>query len=153
MKTYKIIILAITLAIGYNVPLIAQESTSESEQTIDKKTYYEQRAKEDAKFEQQFKAESKDEEEQFWEDQKDYEKELKRRDRAAYRAYMQGKRDAYAEHYNHCNSHCHHNEYYYYHASYYHHGYRTYYYERYPRRSTTISTGVRINTPRVKIGF
>ncbi|WP_232459785.1 MULTISPECIES: hypothetical protein [unclassified Winogradskyella] len=40
------------------------------------------------------KQKQKKEEKKFWKDQKEYEKDLKRRDREAYEAYMQGKTDA-----------------------------------------------------------
>ena len=54
------------------------------------------------------KQKQKKEEKKFWKDQKEYEKDLKRRDREAYEAYMQGKTDAQEEHYSHCSDHCHH---------------------------------------------
>lgn len=114
-----------------------------------KSSYYEQRAKEDAKIEQEFQAESKDQEKEFWDDQKQYEKDLKKRDKEACRAYMRGKKDAYAEHQEHCNDHHHHSDYYYRNASFYYHDYH--YYNQ-PRRST-IGTSVRLSTPRVKIGL
>jgi hypothetical protein len=150
MKKYIIA----TIALSFLNLLNAQEynNMSETNESQDKKSYYEQRAKEDATFEQKFKAKSETEESEFWQNQKEYEKELKKRDRKAYRAYMQGKKDAYAEHYNHCDTHCHHSQSYYYHVSYYHHGYHRYYYERYPSRNS-ISARIGVSTPRVRLGI
>ncbi|WP_203257983.1 hypothetical protein [Hyunsoonleella ulvae] len=151
MKLLKTSISIIIMCISFS--FYAQEGNkNEDEKITDKASYYEKRAAEDAKFEQQFKAESETEAKAFWEDQKAYEKELKQRDRKSYRAYMRGKRDAYAEHYEHCNDHCHHGERYYYHASFYYYRYDGYYYNRYPRRST-INTSVRVNVPSVRIGI
>ncbi|MFV9550166.1 hypothetical protein [Algibacter sp. PT7-4] len=151
MKTIKTSIFI--LAIGLSFTINAQDTEVKSETKIDKKSYYEKRAAEDAKYEQQFKAESEKESKAFWNEQKAYEKDLKKKDRQAYKAYMKGKRDAYAEHYNHCNSHCHHEHSYYNHAAYYYYRYDNYYYNRYPRRSTSINTNVRLNTPRVRVGL
>ncbi|WP_242205955.1 hypothetical protein [Aestuariivivens insulae] len=150
MKTFKALVWS--LIIGASLSVYAQEPEAVDKKPVDKKTYYQNRAAEDAKFEQQFEAESKAEEEAFWEEQKYYEKDLKKRDKKAYRAYMKGKRDAYAEHYEHCDHHCHHGYYYYHHASFYYYGYHDYYYERYPRRRS-VTVGARINTPRVSLGL
>lgn len=103
MKRIKNILTLVTLCASY--VLLAQEAQISDSTKLDKKTYYEQRALEDAKFEQQFTAKSKEEEKAFWKEQKQYEKELKKRDREAYHAYMEGKRDAYREHYAHCDHH------------------------------------------------
>jgi hypothetical protein len=150
MKLFKTLIFIMVM--GFSLVSLAQESETTNETTIDKKTYYEKRAKEDAEYEQQFSAKTKSEEKAFWNEQKNYENDLKQKDRKAYKAYMKGKKDAYASHYEHCNDYCHHSEYYYHHASFYYYRYDRYYYERYPRRGS-ISTGVRINTPSVRIGF
>lgn len=150
MKFYKSLIFIVT--IGLSFTLNAQETEHADNSKIDKKSYYQKRAIEDAKFEQQFSAETKAEEEAFWEEQKAYEKNLKREDRKAYRAYMKGKKDAYASHYGHCNHHCHHSDFYYHHASFYYYGYNGYRYKRYSRRST-INAGVRVNTPSVSLGL
>jgi len=144
---------ALVLTLSFSFVLQAQESVESNKTKVDKKSYYQQRAKEDAKYEQQFTAENKDEEEAFWEEQKAYESELKRKDRSAYRAYMQGKKDAYAEHYEHCDTHCHHGYHYYHHASFYYYRYDNYYYNRYPNRGTSVNTRVRLNTPRVRVGL
>lgn len=149
MKLFKTAISI--LIIGSSFTMNAQEVSKEKEETMDKTSYYEKRAKEDAKFEQEFKVETEGEAEEFWEEQEAYEKDLKKRDRKAYRAYMKGKRDAYAEHYEHCNHHCHHGSHYYHHASFYYYRYDPYYYHR-PRRSS-VSTGVRMNVPSVRIGL
>lgn len=124
---------------------IAQETNDEK-----KLSYYEQRAREDAKFEQTLEM-AEDEEEDFWQEQKVYEKDLKKRDKQAYKAYMKGKRDAYAEHAKICNEHCHHSHDYHSHVTFY-------YYREYPsyrpyQYNTRVNAGVRVNTPSVRIGF
>ncbi|WP_345005538.1 hypothetical protein [Snuella lapsa] len=126
------------------------KETSASESKADKDSYYKRRALEDAKYEQQFKADNEANELAFWEDQKAYEEELKARDRKAYRAYMRRKRKAYAEHYGHCDHHCHHSDRYYHHATFYYYGYNRYHYGSYPRSSTTR---VSIGTPKVRLGL
>ena len=144
--------LGFILVIGVSFITNAQESKNSDQKIIDKKSYYQKRASEDAQYEQQFKAETKAEEDTFWKEQKDYESNLKQEDRKAYKAYMQGKKDAYASHYEHCNHHCHHSDNYYHHASFYYYKYDGYYYERYPRRNT-ISTRVQVRTPSVSLGL
>ena len=151
MKLLKTATLVLILSLSF--VLQAQEPEASNDTKIDKKSYYQKRAAEDAKYEQQFKAETKAEEEAFWEEQKEYERDLKRKDRIAYKAYMQGKKDAYAEHYEHCDAHCHHGYHYYHHASFYYYRYDDYYYNRYSGRGTSVNTRVRLNTPRVRVGL
>ncbi|TXE09892.1 hypothetical protein FUA26_10420 [Seonamhaeicola algicola] len=151
MKTLKTVITALLFTMSFSIYAQNSEDTAKNA-SVDKMSYYEKRAKEDAKFEQKFKAENTDEEESFWEEQKAYEKELKKRDKKAYRAYIRGKRDAYAEHYEHCDSHCHHGHHYYNHASFYYYRYDGYYY-KHPNRGTSINTNVRLRTPRISVGL
>ncbi|WP_100615019.1 hypothetical protein [Confluentibacter citreus] len=151
MKSIKTIVFLIVLSFSFITN--AQDNDLSNEATVDKKSYYQKRAEEDAKFEQQFSSKNKAEEETFWKEQKNYENDLKRKDKKAYKAYMKGKKDAYANHYEHCNHHCHHSDYYYHHASFYYYGYQGYYYDRYPRQRTTMSTNVRVNTPSVRLGL
>jgi hypothetical protein len=134
-------LLVITISFSYG-------QGQEKDTIVGKENYYNKRAKEDAKFEQEFTATSKAEDKKFWKEQKQYEKELKKRDQVAHKAYMKGKRDAYAEHSDHCNSYCNHGYYYQYHVNYYYHS--NYRYERtYNRRPNR--TRVQISTP--SIGF
>ncbi|MDO7172679.1 hypothetical protein [Mariniflexile sp. AS56] len=151
MKLFKIVvsIVAVSLvSVGY-----AQETKIASETKVDKQSYYQNRAYEDAKYEQQFVAETKAEEEAFWKEQQAYEKDLKRQDKKAHKAYVKGKKDAYKSHYSHCDSHCHHSASYYGHASFYYYGYHEHYNQRYPRRSSSVSAGVRVATPNVRVGL
>ncbi|TDQ32535.1 hypothetical protein [Zeaxanthinibacter enoshimensis] len=142
---FKSFLLFILIFAGYQSTAVAQEQTEE-----DRLSYYEQRGREDAAYEQTLNTKEEADEADFWEDQEAYEKELKSRDSKAHRAYMRGKRDAYKEHYAHCDHHCHHGSHYYSHASFYYHGY----YRSYDRPSRTrINTGVRIGTPSVRIGL
>jgi hypothetical protein len=53
---------------------------------------YQRRGLEDAQHEQELEVKSKAEETYLWEEQKQYEKELKKNDRRAHRAYLQGKK-------------------------------------------------------------
>ncbi|SFC81120.1 hypothetical protein [Algibacter pectinivorans] len=151
MNIFKTALCILTLSLTYTIN--AQDTTATSNTKIDKESYYQKRAAEDAKFEQQFKAENEEESEEFWQEQKAYEKELKKKDRQAYKAYMKGKRDAYAEHYEHCDNHCHHNTHYYSHASFYYYRYDGYYYNRQPQRRSTINTRVSLGAPRVRVGL
>ncbi|MBP0904408.1 hypothetical protein ACFSKN_12415 [Mariniflexile gromovii] len=151
MKSIKPIVFLIVLNISYLAN--AQDTEISNKTSIDKESYYQKRAEEDAKFEQQFSAKTKAEEESFWEDQKSYEENLKKNDKKAYKAYMKGKKDAYANHYEDCNHHCHHSDYYYHHASFYYYRYDGYHYERYPRNRSSMSTNVRVSTPSVRLGL
>ncbi|MFL1011872.1 hypothetical protein [Flavisericum labens] len=150
MRIFKTSVFILAILLSFNPQ--AQEQELKSETKIDKKTYYEKRAEEDAKFEQQFTAKTEAEEEKFWKEQKTYEKNLKKKDRAAYTAYMQGKRDAYSAHYEHCSNHCHHSDHYYHHASFYYYRYDGYYY-RHPQQRSGINTRVGISTPNVRLGL
>jgi hypothetical protein len=87
-------------------------------------SYYQQRAREDAQYEQQFRAGSKKRRTSFLEGTKEYEKNLKSQDRRSYRVYIEAKNDAYAAHYHNCNATCHHSDYYYHNAGYYYYEYR-----------------------------
>ena len=136
------------LILVFTVGVKAQESDKNN---VEAKSYYEQRAQQDAKYEQDFIADNVEKEESFWDDQKQYEKDLKKRDRKAYRAYMKGKRDAYAEHYSQCNTHCHHSDHYYSHATFYYNGYNRNYYRS--SNSTSVRTNVQWNTPRIGVSL
>ena len=114
--------------------------------------YYQQKAREDARIEQEFRAESKREEKVFWNQQKEYEKNLKSQDRRAYRVYIEAKNDAYANHYQTCNGSCPHSDYYYQQAGFY---YYEYHQPRYSGTSTraTINTNIGVSTPAVRLGL
>ena len=88
MKATKLI-LAITLLFA---SAISYGQNQEKDSIIGKEDYYKERAKEDAKFEQEFNSKSKSEDKSFWKDQRAYEKELKKKDEVAHEAYMQGKK-------------------------------------------------------------
>jgi uncharacterized protein YxeA len=146
MKTIKSILTAIIFISGTFI--FSQETEKTPKEDV--KSYYQKRANEDAKFEQNFKGTSKSEEQKFWKEQKHYEEDLKEKDRIAYEAYMNGKRDAYKEHQDHCNNHCHHSRYYHSHVDFY---YQVFYNQE--RRSYRRSTGTRlqIRTPSVSLGI
>ena len=132
------------LALIFSTALTAQEKETQHTE-LDRDSYYEQRAREDAEYEQALAMRNEEDEKDFWKDQERYEKDLRKRDKKAYRAYMKGKRDAYAEHAAHCDHYCHHSDHYHRQAQMY----CTYHEYHYPRRSTVVQTGVRVATPRV----
>ena len=123
----------------------AQEGKNEMGQEQESLSYYEQRAKEDALYEQSLAMGNKEDEKDFWKDQKRYEKDLRKRNKEAYRAYMKGKSDAYSEHAAFCGQHCRHSEYYYQQAQFYdsHSAYH------YPRSNVAVRSNVRVTSPRV----
>ncbi|MCH3881043.1 MULTISPECIES: hypothetical protein [Tenacibaculum] len=145
MRTFKINLLIITLCF-FGTSYSQEKEVEKNNES--KLSYYEKRGKEDAEFEQKFTTETRSEEKKFWKDQKKYEKELKKKDTETYNAYMQGKKDAYREHQNHCDNHCNHGYYYHNHATFYYHSE----YRRQPRRSS-VGTSVRIKSPKVRIGL
>lgn len=83
MKNLKMVLSII--AFTYLGVLNSQEKKEEAK-IESKSSYYEKRAKEDAKFEQNYTAETKKEERKFWKEQKAYEKDLKKKDKEAYKA-------------------------------------------------------------------
>ena len=141
----RLALLIMVMLLGLSNMTMAQEN---EENANDKKSYYEKRGEEDAKYEQSLEMTNEEDEEDFWQDQKQYEKDLKKRDKKAYEAYMQGKKDAYAEHAQHCANHCQHSEHYYTHTHFYYSYHRTYY----PRRSG-VNTNIRLGSPSIRVGI
>lgn len=144
--------------LGTMLTVQAQEVQAEAEinsrNGSDKLSYYHKRGAEDAQYELRFEAKTKSEEKAFWKEQKAYEKELKERDRKAYRAYIASKKDVYTEHYDHCDAHCHHDDYFYTHARFYYYQYnQPAYYQRTPSTSTRINTQIGVRTPSVRLGL
>ena len=133
----------------------AQATSVKSEMSLntnqDRMSYYEQRGADDARFELEFKSKSKAEEKAFWKEQKQYEKNLKKQNRKAYRAYIASKQERYAEHYHHCDTHCHHDESFYQYAGYYYYGYDQRNYQTSPR-TISVNTQIRVNTPSLRLG-
>ncbi|MES2240104.1 MAG: hypothetical protein V4497_07575 [Bacteroidota bacterium] len=155
IKTIVTLLFLGTIATSYG-----QQSRVESEISIsnspDKISYYQKRGVEDAKYELSFEAKTKAEEKAFWKDQKAYEKELKEKNRKAYRAYMASKKEAYTEHYYHCDAHCHHDDYFYSNAGFYYYGYNQRNDQRYNQRtpsSTSVNTQIGVRTPSVRLGL
>lgn len=156
MKTIKI--LFGFLFLGTIATVQAQEAKAEGEiirsNGSDKFSYYQKRGTEDAQYELRFEAKTKAEEKAFWKEQKAYEKELKERDRKAYRAYIASKKDVYSEHYYHCDRHCHHDDYFYTHARFYYYQYnQPTYYQRTPASGARINTQIGVRTPSVRLGL
>jgi V8-like Glu-specific endopeptidase len=151
MKTKKFTLTIVALCCSYMIFAQSTEASNVSKQ--DKTSYYEMRAKEDAKYEQQLRTDSKEEDEDFWKEQKDYEKELKRRDRVAYRAYMRGKKDTYKAHYHNCDHHCLHSDRYYQYATFYYYGYHDHYYYQQNPRSSNVNARVSVGIPKVRLSL
>jgi hypothetical protein len=155
MKTRKTILTI--LFIGVLGSLNAQEAKVKSETEVktdqEKLSYYEHRGAGDANYELVFKAKSKSGEESFWQEQENYERELKEDNRRAYRAYMQGKKDAYAEHHHDCDGHHYHSDSFYQHAGFYYYEYDRRNYERRPSRSSSVNTQIGVSAPSVRLGL
>jgi len=94
------------LIFGYSNSLLAQDSNENP--NLEKATFYEQRAKEDAAYEQSLVLNNEKDELDFWKDQKRYEQDLKKSDEAAYSSYMKAKKRAYHEHFQKCSGTCNH---------------------------------------------
>lgn len=147
MKTIKTILALFFL--GTIGTVQAQENNVQAETKI---TYYQQRGAEDAKFELAFTAKTKAEEKAFWKEQKAYEKELKERNRKAYRAYIASKKDVYASHHYSCDTHCHHSDAFYSHARFYYYQYNQPNYQRSPS-NTSVKTQIGVRAPSVRLGL
>jgi hypothetical protein len=153
MKTVKVALILLIFSFGPHMK--AQQSRASDQGQVETKSrmpYYQQRGLEDAQHEQELEVKSKAEEYTFWQEQRQYEKELKKNDRRAHRAYLQGKKEGYAVHHKYCDNNCHHSEYWYQHAGYYYYEYRE------PRNQnrtsrTTVNTQIGVRTPKVRLGL
>jgi hypothetical protein len=154
MKTIKTLL--VLLFLGTIATVQAQEARVESEISInsnpDKITYYQQRGSEDANYELTFKAKTKAEEKAFWKEQKEYEKELKKKNRKAYQAYIARKQDVYTVHHSHCDAHCHHSDSFYGHAGFYYYEYDQRNYQGRPS-NTSVNTQIGVRAPSVRLGL
>jgi hypothetical protein len=89
--------------------MTAQQSRASDQAELETKnnmSYYQRRGLEDAQHEQELEVKSK-EEHTFWEEQKKYEKELKKKNEEHIERIFKVK-EGYAAHHNYCDSHCHH---------------------------------------------
>jgi hypothetical protein len=154
MKTMKFLLVLFFL--GVITTVNAQEASVEIETSIntnvDKITYYQQRGSEDANYELTFKAKTKTEEKAFWKEQKEYEKDLKKKNRKAYRAYIASKQDVYTMHHSHCDTRCHHSDSFYGHAGFYYYEYDQRNYQRAPR-NTPVNRQIGVRAPSVRLGL
>ncbi len=97
--------------------LIAQEGTEKG----DLLRFFEERAWKDAKNEHMLKHTHPEDERDYWADQLNFEKDLKKLSYKTYQVYLKEKRSAYAEISAQCDSSCNHSDYYYKMASFYDH--------------------------------
>jgi hypothetical protein len=81
--------------------------------------FYIQMAEKDARYEHSLQLDLVEDEADFWKDQKNFELGLKQTNYNAYKAYIQGKKEAYSEHEIHCDGACDHGAYYFAQASFY----------------------------------
>lgn len=152
MKTIQTLFLVFAFGLITNIQAQPTKVEYKSQVAVlQNSSYYQQRAIEDARHEQAFRASSKKEERAFWKEQKEYEKNLKSQNSRSYSVYIEAKNDAYAAHYQDCNGTCHHSDYYYQHAGYYYYEYRQPRYNTATR--TTINTHIGVSTPSVRLGL
>jgi hypothetical protein len=153
MNTINTLILLFTFGFLTNVQSQETKATYSSElKSKNNLSYYQTKGEQDAELEKKFKASSRSEERAFWKEQEQYEKNLKKENKRAYRVYVQSKNDAYAAHFHSCSDHCHHSDYWYQHAGYYYYEYRQPKNEYRPLR-TTVNTHIGVSTPRVGVGL
>jgi hypothetical protein len=107
----------VLLACSCVCPLIgtAQEGRpSESRLAV-----FEQRAMEDALYEQYMQWQTEEDELDYWTDQLNYERKLQKDYSHGYRVYISSKRDAYMKHQPECDAQCLHGDYYQLQAAFY----------------------------------
>lgn len=93
--------------------------TSETTPALSNTAFFVRQAQTDAAYEQQLQLVGSKEETDFWMDQRAFERELYRQNLAAYKVYIQAKRDEYSSHQQSCSTACMHGDYYYLQASFY----------------------------------
>jgi len=97
------------------VELFSQDSYEKANRL----SFFEQRARQDAKQEQSLQLKYEEDQIDYWTDQRNFENELKKLSYKVYQVYLKGKRDAYSEHEEQCGGHCDHGDYYYLQADFY----------------------------------
>lgn len=75
-------------------------------------SFYEERAKKDARYEQTLKLQDTEDEVDFWNDQERYERSLQKIDNEGYKTYLRSKKVAYSQHRLNCDKKCNHGDYY-----------------------------------------
>ncbi|TAI47260.1 hypothetical protein [Flagellimonas allohymeniacidonis] len=90
--------------LAFNVPTLAQETTSS---TLRLK-FYEKLAARDAQYEQVLGSSNAQDEMDYWNDQRDYERQLGKSNFTFYLVYMKGKKEAYKHHLQNCDNSCSH---------------------------------------------
>lgn len=145
-------ILLVLFFLGAIATVNAQKAEASINTNIDKITYYQQRGSEDANYELTFKAKTKAEEKVFWKELEAYEKDLKKKNRKAFRAYIASKQDVYTTHHSNCDAHCHHSDSFYGHAGFYYYKYDQRNYQRAPI-NTSVNTQIGVRAPSVRLGL
>ncbi|WP_411029649.1 hypothetical protein [Spongiimicrobium sp. 3-5] len=82
-------------------------------------TYFTELAKSDAALEHSMRHLNASDEMDYWVDQKNFEKAIKKQSYSGYATYLEGKRDAYLQHKQECNKHGSHSTYYFQMAAFY----------------------------------
>ena len=88
--------------------LLAQQSHSMESRLA----FLEQKAVEDAAYEQAVSWQNEEDEVDFWTDQRNFERQLELDDRQGYQVYLNSKRTAYENHLARCDKGCDHGDYY-----------------------------------------
>ena len=145
-------ILLVLFFLGAIATVNAQKAEASINTNIDKITYYQQRGSEDANYELTFKAKTKAEEKAFWKELEEYEKDLKKKNRKAFRAYVASKQDVYTTHHSICDAHCHHSDSFYGHAGFYYYEYDQRNYQRAPS-NISVNTQIGMRAPIVRLGL
>ncbi|SDQ20564.1 hypothetical protein [Flagellimonas zhangzhouensis] len=134
-----------TLVMVLFVSVLAYQ-TSAQEKQVDV-SFFKEKAKIDAHYEQSFIPLNEEDEIDFWNDQLQYESDLKQWDSNAYHVYLKEKSYAYSEYAKKCNQNCKHSEHYMQHAIFY----IKYYEYYYPRESSAMISEVRVETSGLEV--
>ncbi|GLU42939.1 hypothetical protein [Allomuricauda sp. NBRC 101325] len=120
--------------------------TSAQEKEVDV-SFFKEKAKIDAHYEQSFIALNEEDEIDFWNDQLQYESDLKQWSSTAYHVYLKEKSYAYSEYAKKCDKNCKHGKHYMQHAIFY----IKYYEYYYPRESSAMISEVRMGTSELEV--
>jgi hypothetical protein len=110
-----IILLLFTAVLCFPAAIFSQDASGNN----DELGFFEERARKDAKIEQSLQLSLTEDEIDYWKDQRNFEKGLKKLSYKGYQAYIKVKWIAYSEHEVLCNTECGHGEFYQAQASFY----------------------------------
>ena len=96
----QILLLSLLPVISWQGKLYAQEEIAQQKAL----TFFMEKAQEDAIYEQNIQLQSTEDELDFWKDQRNYERALKKLSYTAYQVYINTKLEAYESHISQCQS-------------------------------------------------